>query len=707
MLKNIKSTYLLKYIFSFLEITLKSKLFEYNKKIQKKLELDPYNIKKIIGKYKLYEKDIVKEIELNTDLLLFEGNYSNGKRSGNGKEYNNDGKIIFEGKYLNGQRNGIGRELYSLLQKNEEKVKYYGLYLNGKRHGTGKEFYFNGKLKFEGEYLNGKMWNGKGYNNNGDYIFNIKNGFGKIKEYSDFGNLIYTGYYKDGERDGIGSENYFNQKLKFTGQYYKGKRWKGIGYDIEGNKIFYIYDGIGIVKEYTNVGILTFEGIYSHGMKFGTGKEYYKDGELKFSGKYSNDQRNGFGKEYYKKGNLSYKGNFWNNKRHGKGNEYYEDGNLKYEGNFFYGKIFGYGIEYNHKKQKIFKGEYINDKRWKGTLYKYNEKNKIELEEEYIKGKLTGKIIKKIYYESGVIKFSGEFFNGEKNGKGEEYNKEGILIYKGEFYKGLRHGEGKEYDSNGKLLYIGKYVKGTRDIYGEEYDNNSKLLYKGEYIKGKRHGKGTLFNKGKIVFKGEFQFGWKIKGTIYKYFYNERIKFIGDYLKNNITGKGTEYNLNGEKIFEGDFAEGERHGFGRIYEKNNVIYEGEFQKGRKFGFGRGYNINGILKYEILIINANKGYIRFFNADDKMKSEYEYTKVPKYKYKIKFNNELNEEFLKKGKILDEKFGNKKIKKKEIKLNIKKEENIEKKNKNIMVNTPNIELKKDGYEYYECGMIKGND
>ena len=45
-----------------------------------------------------------------------------------GKEYYSDGKLLFEGEYLNGQRNGEGKE-YNFI---------------------------NGKLEFEGEYLNGK-----------------------------------------------------------------------------------------------------------------------------------------------------------------------------------------------------------------------------------------------------------------------------------------------------------------------------------------------------------------------------------------------------------------------------------------------------------------------------------------------------------------------------------------------------------------------
>ena len=50
-------------------------------------------------------------------------------------------------------------------------------------NGKGVEYYANGKYQFIGEYLNGKRWNGKCYDYNGNEIFKIKSGSGKIKEY--------------------------------------------------------------------------------------------------------------------------------------------------------------------------------------------------------------------------------------------------------------------------------------------------------------------------------------------------------------------------------------------------------------------------------------------------------------------------------------------------------------------------------------------
>ena len=76
--------------------------------------------------------------------------------NGNGKvkEYNEYGELLFEGEYLDGKRNGQGKEY------DDGELLFAGEYLDGKRNGQGKEYYKDGDLKFEGEYLNGKI---KGY----------------------------------------------------------------------------------------------------------------------------------------------------------------------------------------------------------------------------------------------------------------------------------------------------------------------------------------------------------------------------------------------------------------------------------------------------------------------------------------------------------------------------------------------------------------
>ena len=132
MLKNIKSVYILRNIFSNMKEKRILLLIIYNKRLQFKLEKSLINYKRYSKQYILYESpNKGKVYNAYDDRILFEGEYSNGRKKGKGIEYYNNGN-----------------------------KKYEGEYLNGKRNGKGKEFNENGKLIFEGEYLNGKRWKG-------------------------------------------------------------------------------------------------------------------------------------------------------------------------------------------------------------------------------------------------------------------------------------------------------------------------------------------------------------------------------------------------------------------------------------------------------------------------------------------------------------------------------------------------------------------
>ena len=240
-IKDIKSSYNLEGIFSFLEQIQKLNIIIYNKNLQMMLGVNLHDYKNISKRYKIGEKNGKgSEYTLNTNKLIFEGEYINGRRNGKGKEYcDYNGELKFEGEYLDGKRKGKGKE-YLIGE-----LKFEGLYFNGQRNGIGKEYYNNGNLKFEGEYLNGKRWNGKGYNKNGITDFEIKDGNGKGKEYYDDGELQFEGEYLNGERNGKGKEYsyYSDGELEFEGEYLNGKRWNGKGYNKNGFIDLQIKDG--------------------------------------------------------------------------------------------------------------------------------------------------------------------------------------------------------------------------------------------------------------------------------------------------------------------------------------------------------------------------------------------------------------------------------------------------------------------------------
>ena len=406
LLKNIKSIFFSRILFSYLDEKIKLKVIKYNKKLQNKMDIKLINYKFYHRKYIIYETNIKgKEYLGCTDDLLFEGEYLNGERNGKGKEYDCNGKLIFEGEYLNGKRNGKGKEYYS-----NGKLRFEGEYLNderltGKLYDTVgnlccnwrianeliKEYNFYGKLEFEGEYLNGKV---KEYYTDyniyypirnilkfeGEYLNGKRNGKGK--EYYFYRKIKFEGEYINGKRNGKGKEYYPNGKIKFEGIYINGNRYKGIGYDILYNKIYELKNGEGYVKEYIGYKIII-EGEYLNFCINGKGKEYYLggkfDGKLKFEGEY-----------------------LYTQKLRGK---YYIDGKLEYE------------------------GEYLYNKKWNGKGYDENGNIVYELK--------NGNGFVKEYNDDGVLEFEGEYLNGKRNGKGKEYN-DGVLEFEGEYLNGKR-----------------------------------------------------------------------------------------------------------------------------------------------------------------------------------------------------------------------------------------------------------------------------
>ena len=133
-----------------------------------------------------------------------------------------------------------------------------GKYFIGKRNGKGKEYNgYNDEIIFEGDYIDGRR---TGYGI--EYYEEQYNGETALK---------YEGKYLNGKRNGKGKEYYINGSIKFEGIYLFGLKYKGIGYDREGQIIYEIEDGKGYFKEVSYYNDILFEGVYPNGK----GKEYF------------------------------------------------------------------------------------------------------------------------------------------------------------------------------------------------------------------------------------------------------------------------------------------------------------------------------------------------------------------------------------------------------------------------------------------------
>ena len=262
-----------------------------------------------------------------------------------------------------------------------------------------------------------------------------------VLEYDGNGNLIFEGEYLNGKRNGIGKEYDYYGEIIFEGEYKEGKRWNGKGKEYIENQ------GVSdnSIIDLNNSQILgnremIFEGEYLNGKRWkGEGKEYHKD-ILIFSGEYLDGKRYN-GKEY----------DFNNN-------------NIIYE--ILNGKRFIDGLE---SGEINFNVEEIETDNKNNSEYMY-------LSFEGIKEVQEGDIIE-------ILNYSGELKNGEKNGKGRQYNFEFKLLFEGEFKFGNRNGKGKEYNDKGELIFEGEYLYNYRRK-GKEYIKG-KLEYEGEYLNEK------------------------------------------------------------------------------------------------------------------------------------------------------------------------------------------------------------------------------
>ena len=150
MWRKIRSNYLLKEILIYMGDKRKLNLIKYNKTMQAIAGLNLIDFRRFSGRYIIEEDCRIKEYNSYDDSLIFEGEYSNGKRNGKGKEYNEEGKLIFEGEYLNGKK---WKGIEYVYDEDTTRIIFECEYTNGERNAERKEYNkYNRYLLFYGKY---------------------------------------------------------------------------------------------------------------------------------------------------------------------------------------------------------------------------------------------------------------------------------------------------------------------------------------------------------------------------------------------------------------------------------------------------------------------------------------------------------------------------------------------------------------------------
>ena len=228
------------------------------------------------------------------------------------------------------------------------------------------------------------------------------------------------------------------------------------------NGIIKIYNKLSIDEnEKNNFNILIFESEFKNGEINGGGKEYNNYGELIFIGEYSRGKKMK-GKEY-KYNKLLFEGEYKNGKRwNGKGKEYKDIEKLKFEDKYL--------------------NKYLNLNEERRDIRKENSPKVYNI------WKIHNGVDGKENEQKEKLSFEGEYLNGERDGKGKEYDFIGNIIFEGEYKNNKRwNGKGKEYKEIEKLEFEDKYfnkylnLNEERMVKDKEYDSADSMdfqLYK-------------------------------------------------------------------------------------------------------------------------------------------------------------------------------------------------------------------------------------
>ncbi len=184
----------------------------------------------------------------------------------------------------------------------------------------------------------------------------------------------------------------------------------------------------------------------------------------------------------------------------------------------------------------------------------------------------------------GVAKYT-QVFNVEDVFDGESF-------YVGQTLNGRANGFGLQYDLDGNLMYKGEFKANQYRGYGEWYhtwkseenEDITYLRYEGEFKDSRYNGRGKLY---------------EVRGDTD----DPVLIYEGDFEDNLYSGNGKYYFEGG--WYEGEFRNGMYNGKGKFYNSGKLVYEGDFIDGAKQGFGIEYDGDGNEIYRGTFVNNEK------------------------------------------------------------------------------------------------------
>lgn len=400
--------------------------------------------------------------------------------------YYNSDILRYSGNFTDGKKNGQGIEIYKNLDK------YIGSFSKNERHGDGILYSREGNIKYSGKWKNNEPTSSMIYytydeNNKKQYYGGFKNdlyhGLGIV--FDTDGNITHLGEFNQGKM--IKSLEFMKpifQKNKY------GLQIKRVNTKTTLNYLDTIYENLqepyDIAKFEKNRGYLIDVNYSGNIFCFNdSGKMYYK-------GNVENNNFNDYGSYEFNEGNTSYilTGTFNNNK--------FMNGDIKYK-------------NLNESVQQMYNGTY--------------DANGIDVSTVPTLSIVLKKLLRGTYFykiNQDAYIYDGTFTNGFFNtGSISQKNSDGdwIIRYKGSFLTSLNddvqgidrynkyNGNGIEYyyDLSNKKRYEGNYKNGKYNGVGTLYHPNENIEYTGSFNNGNKHGHGVLFDcNGILVIEGRF-----------------------------------------------------------------------------------------------------------------------------------------------------------------------------------------------------------
>ena len=437
-----------------------------------------------------------------TGVMSSEGNRINSLLDSTWVFYTQTGDTLEINNYRLNKKSGYNYQYETVTERNSVSRHYLKskeLYFDDKREGPAYYYYPSGKIKQIIRYRNGKKQDedSKEFDENGTVItlYKYHNDYMTSREYINRVNAqgekqgTWISYYPDGTKreeeyykNGVldGTTTMYNERGRTINEriYRDGKvieegiqmiaepmeitsYWddeitimrKGTYLDSVpiGDHTFYNKEGVperSIRYSERGTGVRIAEGtVDERGRRTGEWKTYFETGEIRASGKYANNAPVGEWTYFSQDGKKMQTGNFNNGVREGEWKWFFPSGNILREDFLVGGKLNGMSIQYSDSATIVAKGEYVDDERegfWIEHVGHSREEGK------YVMGLKEG--IWKTYHKDGQLYHTGNFVQGNADGRHVFYYPDGTLKEEQYYVMGRRDKNWKKYYENGGLF---------------------------------------------------------------------------------------------------------------------------------------------------------------------------------------------------------------------------------------------------------------